>query len=593
MEFLKFTDQTRDMYDKRFGMFIHWGLYSQLAGMWNGQPLPDGLQDGAWNMLYNKIPLEEYRKAADDFKPDTDWAEKLAASAKDAGVKYLVFTTKHHDGFSMFETKATTYNSADMCGGRDFVRELADACKRHGLKLGLYYSHCLDWAEKNGGGKQVLNKLEPAGDNAMNNNYWDYPEELTHEAFTEYLETKVKTQVKELLTNYGDVYLIWFDYPHDITPEQSKDLYNYVKSLQPNCMVNSRIAHGIGDYSSLGDNMIPTTPIGMPAECLVTLNDTWGYIEYDDNWKSPEYTTELLARCITGQTTLLMNVGPEPCGKIPEESLEILSFMGEWVKKYSYAVYGMKANPLKTKVEWGNIGCKENCIYLYISDRAKKEYVLGGIEATAVKVTAPDGNELPFTQNGDEISFSFEDKYGFLPVIVIECDREITPAKTITQCGDSLNLFPLYAKKHCENGQYECVRVEYDIYNPEIKKHGLALNRACIIHAWDSPEEWLEWKAVVKKAGTYNVRITTALCDYDGGTEVEIYKDGNAVACLKDVKFKEEYRYNLSKTGDDNIRLVATLGKVTLEDAGEYTIVFKKTASKEELPLSHISLEMV
>ena len=589
MSLTNFTSLTQDMYDKRFGMFVHWGLYSQLGGMWNGEKLPEGMQDGAWNMLYNQIPLEEYKKAAYDFKPDTDWAQKLVLAAKNAGMKYIVFTTKHHEGFSMFETSATDYNSVAMCGGRDFVRELSEACKRHGLKLGLYYSHCLDWAEKNGGGKRVLNQLEPAGDNAKNNNHWDFPEPLTQEAFTDYLQTKVKTQVKELLTNYGEIYLIWFDYPHDISPTQSKELYDYVKSIQPNCMVNSRISHGVGDYSSLGDNAIPTTPLGMPAECLATLNDTWGYISYDDNWKSPEYTTELLARCITGGTTLLMNVGPMPDGNIPEESLKILSFMGEWIDKYSDAVYGMKSNPLKTKVTWGHIGCKGNSVYVYISDRTKKEYVLGGLESKVKKVIAPDSTELEFVQTEDELTFRFEDKYGFLPVIVIECDKEITPINTITQCGDSLNLFPLYGKKRCENGQYEPLRIEYDIYHPEITKHGLALNRNCIIHAWNDTEEWLEWNATIKQSGTYNAVLTTALCDYNGDISVEVLKDGISVAQIS-AEFKEQHRYNLSKTGSDNIRIVASIGSVEIPEPGEYEFALKKSSDKD-LPVSHLTFE--
>lgn len=595
MERIKFTDQTRDMYNNRFGMFVHWGLYSQTEGRWkeHDKLIRPERGDGSWIMACDEIPLEEYAKIAYDFKPDLDWAEKLVVSAKNAGVKYIVFTAKHHDGFSLFKTDATTYNSYDMCDGRDFVRELKDACDRHGIKLGLYYSHCLDWAESGGGGAHFISHDDTVTDDAMHNNFWDFPEKLTPEAFAEYFENKVKPQVKELLTNYGDVYIIWCDFPHDITVEQSKELYDYIKSIQPECMVNSRVGHCFGDYSSLGDNMIPTTPANMPAESLVTLNDTWGYMWYDDNWKSPEYTTELLARCVASETSLLMNVGPEPSGKIPPATEDILTFMGEWMKKYSDAIYNMNPNPFKTKVDWGNIACKENKIYLYISDTSKKEYTLGGLEATVKQVTDPDGNALEFTQTEDEVTFSFEDKYGFLPVVVIECDKEITPVKEIVQCGDALSLFPIWGEKRCEDGQLKPLPFEFCLYDPEFGTYGLALNRACVIHEWIKPDEWLSWKANIKRAGKYEIKMTTALCDYDGGTEVEIYKDGKPVACVKADKFEEVYRYNLSKTGAANVRLVASVGNVTIENPGEYVINVKKTASEQPLPLSHVSFEVV
>ena len=593
MELIKFTDETRDMYNNRFGMFVHWGLYSQTEGRWKEHEklLRPKEGDGSWIMFLDEIPVKEYMEIAYDFKPDLDWAENLVTSAKNAGVKYIVFTAKHHDGFSWFKTDASPYNSYDMCYGRDFVRELKDACDRHGIKLGLYYSHCLDWAEPGGGGAHYVSKQDVLGDVLKHNNYWDFGEQVPDEAYAGFFENKVIPQVKELLTNYGDIYIIWFDYPHDIKRHQSEELYNLVKELQPNCMVNSRIAHAFGDYSSLGDNMIPTTPTNMPAESLVTLNDTWGYLWYDDNWKTPEYSTELIVNCVASETSLLMNVGPMPDGKIPPATEDILSFIGDWMKKYSDSIYNMNPNPFKTKVDWGNLACKENKIYVYISDTTKSEYTLGGLEVKVTKVTDPDGNALAFTQTDDEITFSFEDKYGFLPVIVLECDKEITPVKEIVQCGDSLNLFPIWGQKHCVDGLYENTRLEYCIFDPENGKHGLALNRACIIRSWESPEEWLTWNAGIKRAGEYEIKMTTGLCEYDGGTVTEIYKDGKLVANANCEKATVAYRYELSKSRDENVRLVYNLGKVKLDEAGEYTIVFKRTASAEALPLSHICLE--
>lgn len=594
MEPIKFTPETRDMYDRRFGMFIHWGLYSHLEGRWKGHDrlMRTGRGDGSWTMLVNEIPLEEYSKVAYDFKPDPDWAEKLVVSAKKAGVKYFVFTAKHHDGFSMFKSKVTTYNSYDMCG-RDFVKELADACRRHDLKLGLYYSHCLDWAERDAGGRNHCRpENDPTGLMAENYNYWDFPGELTKEEFAQYLERKVKPQTRELLENYGDIYIIWYDYPHDINSKQAKELYDFVKSIQPKCMVNSRVAHGFGDYSSLGDNMIPTVPTGIPTECLVTLNDTWGYLWYDDNWKTPEYTTELLVRCVTGETSLLMNVSPMKDGLLPKATEDILTFMGDWTRKYGEAVYSMQPNPLKTLVDWGYFGCRDNKLYVYIKDTTLGKYEICGLCGKLNKVTDPDGNALEFSQKGDEIKFTLSDKYGFLPVIVLEFEEKIEQAKKIIQCGNNLSLMPFFAKKRWADGHYSDVPFEYCIFAPDYNEFGLALNRACVIHEWQSPEEWVEWTATFKKTGEYKINLVFAPGDYDGGVELEVFKDGKSVLKINQDTLTESYRYELSKTGSQNKRTVYSLGKLNLEQSGEYVVRLKKHGTEKSMPVSHISFEM-
>ena len=265
----------------KFGMMIHWGLYCLPAGEWKGKRMED---IGEWCQQYFRIPNEEYHKLAGIFNPILFDAEEWVKLAKDAGMEYIVFTAKHHEGFAMYHSKVSKFNIVDATPfGRDVLAELAEACRKHDMKLGLYYSQELDWSEPNGGGYRKGKTW--CGGKAYWTNNWDFPDD-EHKNFAQCFEDKIKPQVTELLTEYGDLCLIWFDTPNVITPEQSDELYALVKKYQPNCLVNSRIGNGRGDYRSAGDNEIPDDDKGaMLFETPATLNDTWGYKAFDNNWK--------------------------------------------------------------------------------------------------------------------------------------------------------------------------------------------------------------------------------------------------------------------------------------------------------------------
>ncbi|MDW7659434.1 MAG: alpha-L-fucosidase, partial [Bacillota bacterium] len=297
-----------NFYDARFGLFIHWGLYSLLAGEWQGKRMDD---IGEWIMSYHKIPIAEYEKLAERFNPTAFDAEAIVTMAKKAGMQYLVITSKHHEGFALFRSKADPYNVVDATPfGRDIIAELALACRRHDMKFGLYYSQALDWHERNAGGWD-----DPAYTQARRpwGNIWDFPDPAGKD-FEEYFSRKVLPQVTELLTRYGDIFLLWFDTPRTITTEQSKRLYDLVKSLQPNCLVNSRIGNGLGDYASLGDNQLPAIPLAVPSESPVTLNDTWGYKYYDHEWKDSRNIIDKLIRLAAKNANFLLNIGPRGDG---------------------------------------------------------------------------------------------------------------------------------------------------------------------------------------------------------------------------------------------------------------------------------------
>ena len=307
----------------QFGMMIHWGLYSLLAGEYKGQRMTE---IGEWAQSYFRIPKDEYEKLASAFNPIYFDAREWVKLAKEAGMHYLVVTAKHHDGFCLFDSAYDDYNTVRGTPfGRDVIAELAEACKAEGIKLGLYYSQELDWHEPHGGGYHA-GKLNVAGMLWTNN--WDFPND-DEKNFELCFRSKTLPQVRELLTNYGEICLIWFDTPHRITKEQSKELFDLVKSLQPNCLVNSRIGNGMGDYRSMGDNQIPDEYMEDLVESPTTLNDTWGFKYFDANWKSAEKVLAIRQHLNQRGVNYLLNIGPDHLGRIPAPAVEILRAVGK------------------------------------------------------------------------------------------------------------------------------------------------------------------------------------------------------------------------------------------------------------------------
>ncbi len=315
--------------DAKFGMMIHWGLYALPAGEWKGRRMED---IGEWAQEYFRIPNAEYARLADAFNPILFDADEWAELAADAGMKYMVFTSKHHDGFAMYKSDVSPYNIVDATPfGRDVVGELAEACRKRGLKFGLYYSQDLDWSHPHGGGYKTGKTW--CGGKAYWTNNWDFPD-ADRKDYAICFEEKIKTQVTEILTRYGDLCLVWFDVPFTISPAQTDELYRLVKKYQPDCLVNSRIGNGYGDYTSAGDNQIPDDDKGeMLFETPATLNDTWGYKSFDNNWKSADRVIELKKHLNERGINYLLNVGPDALGRIPAPACDILREVGRRTKE--------------------------------------------------------------------------------------------------------------------------------------------------------------------------------------------------------------------------------------------------------------------
>jgi len=314
--------------EAKFGLFIHWGLYAVPAGTWKGQQI-QGI--GEWIMNRAKIPVKEYEQLAGQFNPVKFNAEEWVQMAEDAGMKYIVITSKHHDGFAMYGSKVTKYNIVDATPfKRDPLKELAAACAKHNIRFGFYYSQAQDWHEPGGAG-----------------NTWDFPPDTEKDksgAYDQYLRTKAEPQVKELLTGYGPVCLIWFDTPRLMTPERGRRFIDIVHTLQPACLIDGRLGSA-GDYRSMGDNAIPNQVIHEDWEVPATLNRTWGYKSYDNDWKTPEDLTFKLVDIVSKGGNYLLNVGPTAEGLIPQPSQDNLRAVGRWLKVNGESIYGAGTTP--------------------------------------------------------------------------------------------------------------------------------------------------------------------------------------------------------------------------------------------------------
>ncbi|OGO81920.1 MAG: hypothetical protein A2Y21_00245, partial [Clostridiales bacterium GWC2_40_7] len=426
--------------EAKFGMFIHWGLYSIPAGEWDGRKAK--MVEAEWIMNYLKISIAEYEKLASRFNPLKFDAEEWVLLAKKAGMKYIIFTAKHHDGFAMYHSKCDHFNIMDATPfGRDPVAELAQACSRHGLVLCLYYSHDLDWHEKDGGGYDFGGWW----DLSSISNDWDFPD-LYEKDYSRYFHKKVIPQIQELLTQYGPIGLLWFDIGITPTNAQCTEVYELVKRLQPDCIVNSRLGHGFGDYEALGDNEIPVFACKNTTEAISTMNNSWGYNKYDQNWKSSRELIRTLSGLAGKGVNWTLNVGPTSEGLIPESNIRILEDISRWTKVNGEAIYGTRPADFACDPLWGAVTLKPGKIYIHmhrsqegiiavngIKSRIRKAYLLNDQEKllnmTQKKETAMDWHQL-------EVEIPADLGKQTIPVLVLETDEVIEMQNGLIQQGD-------------------------------------------------------------------------------------------------------------------------------------------------------------
>jgi alpha-L-fucosidase len=366
--------------DARFGMFIHWGVYAVPAGTYKGKKIN---RIGEWIMNRGKIPVAEYQAFAKEFNPVHYNPDEWVRMAKDAGMKYIVITAKHHDGFALFDSKASKWDMVDATPyGKDLLKPLAAACKKYGIRLGFYYSQAQDWNNPGGAAaRKVASEGWANPDSAQidaytaaHHGHWDPAQET--KTMSQYIDEVAVPQVKELLTNYGDVAVLWWDTPTGMTDEYAEKFKSLLK-LQPMIITNDRLKRPNfpGDYKTPEQRIPNLSELdGKDWETCMTMNETWGYKSYASNWKSTETLVHNLIDIASKGGNYLLNVGPKADGTFPQESIDILKGIGDWMKVNGEAIYGTTASPF-APVSWGRITKKEDkdntILYLHVFDWPK------------------------------------------------------------------------------------------------------------------------------------------------------------------------------------------------------------------------------
>lgn len=368
-------------HDAKFGMFIHWGVYSMYGGVYKGYNQAYG--DAAWIENRCKIPVAEYRENAKDFNPVNYDPESWAKMAKAAGMKYLIITAKHHDGFALFDSKASDWDVVDATVyGKDLLKPLAEACKKYNIRLGFYYSQANDWTNPGGTvARRPMWQGWPNPDSTRIDNYtkehngsWDPVQETA--TFDEYVDRVAVPQVTELLTNYGDVSVLWWDYATQMKSYKGAEKLEKLLTIQPNIITNDRLHPDFPGDTKTPEQAIPDRDAvaGENWETCMTMNGSWGYKSHDNNWKSSEKLIQNLVKIVARGGNYLLNIGPKPDGSVPLESIERLTEIGNWMDINGEAIYGTQASPLAI-LPWGECTYKKSkrksILYLFVFDWPK------------------------------------------------------------------------------------------------------------------------------------------------------------------------------------------------------------------------------
>lgn len=482
--------------DGKFGMFIHWGPYSILGGGWQGQRIEQG-DIAEWIMQRFQIPVEDYRRIAATFDPTGFDAREWVSMAKKTGMKYIIITAKHHDGFAMYDSGVSDYNIVDYTPfKRDPLRELSVACADAGIKFCVYYSHREDWEHPYAYG-----------------NFWDFKTSQTNldtmdhpELFRRYLDEKSIPQLKELLTTYGPLGIVWFDRGM-YTQKQGREFVDLVHSLQPDCLVNGRVGHYdkelLGDYQSMTDNGMPIGGIEEYWETPQTLNETWGYSRFDNKWKTPEEVIRRMVTIVSKGGNYLLNVGPTGQGIIPAPSVKILQAVGEWMQQNSDSIYGTSPSPFPYEQSWGYCTRKGSRLFLHVFDWPENRLLnIKGLNNQIEKAYSLLDQEKVFevdrhAADGITIGLPAAPLDGINSVIVLEIrgDPDIDPYIVEQGEDDSVLLDYLSASTYGKAQKRFNRRGESGHFH---------------ISKMQTPEDSVEWHVRMNTPGTYYVDITYA-----------------------------------------------------------------------------------
>jgi len=518
--------------EARFGMFIHWGVYSVPAGTYKDKQI-GGI--GEWIMFNGSIPVAEYAEYAKKFNPVKFNAEEWVRIAKDAGMKYIVITSKHHDGFAMYRSEASSYNIYDATPfKRDPLKELADACRKEGIRLGFYYSQAQDWHHSGGAAFKA---------------HWDKAQDGD---MTEYIKNIAAPQVKEILTKYGPGIpaVLWWDTPCNMTKERAEMLLPLLK-LQPGIIWNNRLGGGYNGDTETPEQHIPATGYkDRDWETCMTLNDTWGYKSYDNNWKSTQTLIRNLVDIASKGGNYLLNVGPTSEGLIPEPSIERLKEVGKWMKANGEAVYATSASPFKRLSFEGRCTQKPGKLFFHVftwpKDGKLTVPITSAITRAYLLVEPSKALAVESSDAGKVITLPADATDAVASVVVVEIEGKPEVVVPLVQPGadGSITLTAVDAEIVGDNAKLEDDNIGW----------------------WTSDKDIVQWANVnVAKKSTYEVELTYACAADSGGTTYKI------------VLGDQSLEGTIAATKDWKDYTTVKVGKLTLNKTGRTAVVVKPT----------------
>jgi len=525
--------------EARFGMFIHWGVYAVPAGVWQDKEIP-GI--GEWILKSGKIPLSTYKGFAKEFTASNYDPQAWADLAKEAGMKYVVITSKHHDGFALYDSAVSEWDAVNASGAkRDLLTPLAQAVRGNGLKFGLYYSQAQDWTHP-GGAIMGTKPNQPGWDPAQTGD------------FATYINTIAVPQTQEILTRYKPD-ILWWDTPSNMTPELAKPLNDLLAQV-PTIISNDRLGGGYkGDTKTPEQHIPPRGYPGQMFEVCMTMNDTWGFKKNDHNWKSVTQILHNLSDISSKGGNFLLNVGPTADGRIPPESVERLKSVGQWMKANGEAIYGTEASPFARRLPWGRVTRKtagdKTTLYLHIWDWPEDgKLLLPTLKETPVTGRIlTNGQKVKFSTTGDGLVINLPGKATdpIVSVAVLEFDGPLT-----------INQQPFITVGTDGNIQLDAFSADiHGGYTGTIKVEGSG-DAAHLTH-WLDPNWRIEYVVSPPAAKAWQIEAEVM-----APTAVELLvKSG-----------KKEHKASVTSTGDDQTYKTISLGTINLP-AGQTSFEFK------------------
>ena len=542
MEGDPYANETPDQRDARmawwreakFGMFIHWGIYAVPAGVYDGKPIAD---IGEWIMFNAKIPVARYREYAKDFNPVKYDPAAWAGLAKEAGMRYMVITAKHHDGFTLFPSAVSKWNMVDATPWKkDVIAPMAEAARAQGLKFGLYYSQAQDWNHP-GGAKYDVGDGEG----------WD---DAHKGSFDQYLDTIAAPQVREILTRYQpDV--LWWDTPHLMTPQRAAKLAQLL-ALRPGIISNDRLGGGYQGDTSTPEQEIPATGIpGRDWETCMTMNDTWGFKSTDHHWKPLAELIRNLVDIVSKGGNYLLNVGPTAAGEIPPESIKLLKEMGAWMKVNGESIYGTHASPFK-KLSWGRCTAKaagdDTILYLHVLDwPADGKLLVPGL-----------GNPVKAAEllaGGVKLGVGKSDMGPVLVLPAAAPDAVCSTIKLVVQGKVQVMELPSAAGK---DGVIRLLPGDARFEGTEVRVQGQGDDAN--IGFWTNPKDAVTWQLCADNDGKYLVQVEAAT------------PSAGAVLLIQGVG---KLAFPVPKTADFNAFQTARVGEVMLTKGAKVTLTLR------------------